>query len=61
MEALKPKQAISRVLKANEVYAYNPNSRKQFEVEFIAYALDIKTPLSPSDRRRGGSIFSNPK
>jgi len=54
---LKPKQAISRVLKANEVYAYNPNSRKQFEVEFTAYALDIKTPLSPHDRRRGGFLF----
>ena len=54
---LKPKQAISRVLKANEVYAYNPNSRKQFEVEFVAYALDVKTPLSPNDRRRSGFLF----
>ena len=27
-------QAISRILKANGVYFYNPNSRKQFEQEF---------------------------
>lgn len=54
---LAPKQAISRVLKANEVYAYNPNSRKQFEEEFGAYALELKTPLSPSERRRQGFIF----
>ena len=54
---LKPKQAISRVLKANEVYAYNPHSRKQFEAEFVSYALDVKTPLSPNDRRRSGFLF----
>lgn len=54
---LPPKQAISRVLKANEVYAYNPNSRKQFEEEFGAYALELKAPLSPSDRRRQGFLF----
>lgn len=51
------KEAISRVLKANEVYAYNPNSRKQFEKEFAAYAIDLKSPLSDSDRRRQGFLF----
>ena len=54
---LAPKQAISRILKANGVFAYNPNSRKQFEAEFAAYALDLKTPLSPSERRRQGFLF----
>jgi hypothetical protein len=54
---LTPKEAISRVLKANEVYAYNPNSRKQFEVEFGAYALDRKTPLTPGERKRQGFLF----
>lgn len=54
---LRPKQAISRVLKANEVYAYNPNSRKQFEEEFGAYGLDLKTPLTPGDRKRQGFLF----
>ncbi len=51
------KDAISRVLKANEVYAYNPNSRKQFEKEFATYAIDLKSPLSDSDRRRDGFLF----
>ena len=52
-----PKQAIGRILKANDVYSYNPNSRKQFEKEFTAYALDLKTPLSESERRHQGFIF----
>lgn len=54
---LSPKQAISRILKANDVYVYNPNSRKQFEQDFNAYALDLKTPLSTTDRRRQGFLF----
>jgi hypothetical protein len=54
---LSPKQAISRILSANGVFAYNPNSRKQFEKEFSAYALDLKTPLSTSDSRRQGFLF----
>jgi len=54
---LSPKQAISRILTANDVYFYNPNSRKQFEQEFAAYALDLKTPLSSTDRRRQGFLF----
>lgn len=51
------KSAIGRVLKANEVYAYNPNSRKQFEKEFTAYAIDLKTPLSSSNPRTQGFLF----
>lgn len=54
---LSSKQAISRILKANDVYVYNPNSRKQFEREFAAYAIDLKAPLSPADRRRQGFLF----
>jgi hypothetical protein len=54
---LSSKQAISRVLKANEVYAYNPNSRKQFEKEFGAYGLDLKNPLTAGERRRQGFLF----
>src|SRR6185436_21154457 len=34
------KAAVARILQANDVYAYNPNSRKQFEQEFAAYAID---------------------
>jgi hypothetical protein len=54
------KQAISRILKANDVFAYNPNSRKQFEKEFREYELDLKTPLS-GGRRQGLIIFQTAK
>jgi len=54
---LSPKSAVSRIMKANGVYAYNPNSRKQFENEFGAYAIDVKTPLSSGDSRRHGFLF----
>lgn len=54
---LAPKAAISRIMKANGVFAYNPNSRKQFEKEFTAYAIELKEPLSDSDRRRQGFVF----
>jgi hypothetical protein len=59
---LSPKQATSRIMKANGVFAYNPNSRKQFEKEFGAYELDIKTPLTPNERSREGFLFfASPK
>jgi hypothetical protein len=54
---LTPKQAISRIMKANDISAYNPNSRKQFAADFKAYALDVTTPLSSSDRRRQGFLY----
>ena len=54
---LSPKSAISRIMKANGVRLYNPNSRKQFEQEFGAYAIDLQPPLSTSDPRRQGFLF----
>jgi hypothetical protein len=51
------RQAISRILKANGVFAYNPNSRKTFEKEFRAYELDLKMPLTPTERRRQGMVI----
>jgi hypothetical protein len=51
------KAAVSRILKANDVYAYNPNSRKQFEKEFKAYAIDLADPLSNANARRQGFLF----
>ena len=54
---LSPKGAISRILKANEVFAYNPHSRKEFEKEFGSYAIELKEPLTGSDRRRQGFLF----
>jgi hypothetical protein len=57
---LTAKSAVSRVMKANGVFAYNPNSRKQFAKEFGAYAIDLKTPLSSGDSRRGFLFFQTP-
>lgn len=54
---LKPKDAVSRIMKANGVTLYNPNAKKQFAQEFGAYAIDLKTPLSSEDPRRRGFIF----
>ena len=54
---LSTKQAVARIMSANEVFAYNPNSKKQFEKEFGSYRIDLKTPLSNADRRRQGFLF----
>lgn len=54
---LTPKAAVGRILKANDVYAYNPNSRKQFEKEFVAYGIDLTSPLSDTDRHHQGFLF----
>ena len=54
---LSAKAAVGRILKANDVYAYNPNSRKQFEKEFVAYSIDLTSPLSDTDRRHQGFVF----
>src|SRR5215204_2545826 len=54
---LSAKTAASRILKANGVFAYNPNSRKQFEKEFGSYSIDLKTPMSGSESRRQGFLF----
>ncbi len=51
------KQAIPRILKANSMFAYNPNSRKTFEKEFRAYELDLKTPLAHSEGKRQGIVI----
>jgi hypothetical protein len=54
---LSAKSAVSRIMKANGFFAYNPNSRKQFENEMAAYEIDLKTPLSSGDSRRRGFLF----
>jgi hypothetical protein len=61
-KAISTKKAIARILKANGVFAYNPNSRKTFEKEFGAYELNLKTPLTHGEgRREGFIIFLSPK
>lgn len=56
-KAVSAKQAIARILKANDVSLYNPTSRKTFEQEFRAYELDLKTPLTHNEGRRQGLII----
>jgi hypothetical protein len=56
-KVISAKQAVARILKANDVFAYNPASRKTFEQEFRAYELDLKTPLTKAEGRREGLII----
>jgi hypothetical protein len=61
-KAISAKKAIARILKANGIFAYNPNSRKTFEKEFGAYEINLKTPLTHGEgRREGFVIFLAPK
>lgn len=60
-QARSAKQAVSRILSANGVTFYNPQARKRFEEAVNAHALDIKTPLAPSQRRQGLIFFQTPK
>jgi hypothetical protein len=55
------KQTVARILKANDVYLYNPQSRAKFEEEFKAHALNLETPLGAGERRQGYVFFQTPK
>jgi hypothetical protein len=55
--AVSAKKAIARILKANDVFAYNPSSRKTFEQEFRAYELNLTTPITHNESRRQGLII----
>lgn len=57
---LSPKKAVSRIMSANDLRLYNPNSKKQFEQEFGAYAFDVKTPVAAETRRQGFLFFQTP-
>jgi hypothetical protein len=54
---LSAKQAVSRILNSNSVFAYNPHARKAFEEDVRAYEFDAKTALTHDERRRHGLIF----
>lgn len=56
-----PKQAVSRILESDQVYLYNPNSRRAFEEAVAGHAFDLKAPLEPAGRRRGLVFFQTPK
>ena len=55
------KQAVSRILDANEVTFYNPSSRREFEERFRAHALNTETPLAPMEARQGLIFFQTPR
>jgi hypothetical protein len=54
-------QAVSRILKANQVTLYNPRSRAGFAEAFRRHALDTETPLAAAERRQGLIFFQTPK
>jgi hypothetical protein len=56
-----PKQAVSRILTANEIYLYNPNSRKKFEQAVSEHSFDLELPLEAGHQRRGLIFFETPK
>src|SRR6185295_18806948 len=49
---LTTKQAVSRIMKANGVFLYNPYSKKQFQSDVGAYGIDLKTPLDSNQSQR---------
>jgi hypothetical protein len=55
------KQAVSRILEANDVTFYNPSSRREFEQRLSAHAVDLSTPLAPAESRRGLIFFQSPR
>lgn len=55
------KEVVARVLKSDQIYLYNPNSRKEFEQEMGAHAFDLKAPLETGSVRRGLIFFEMPK
>ena len=56
-KSISVKQAISRILSANDVFMYNPHARKTFEEDVRAYDFKLKEPLTHDERRRQGLIF----
>ena len=56
-----PKQAVSRILESDQIYLYNPNSRKKFEEAVSEHAFNLETPLEAATQRRGLVFFQTPK
>lgn len=55
------RQVVSRILTANDIYLYNPNSRAAFEAALRAHTFDVETPLTPNQPRRGLIFFQTPR
>lgn len=56
-----PKQTVSRIMTDNQIYLYNPNSRKKFEEAVREHAFDLSSPLEPGKQRRGLIFFQTQK
>ena len=56
-KSISVKQAISRILSANDLFVYNPHARKTFEEDVRAYDFKLKDPLTHEERQRQGLIF----
>ncbi|HEY8204534.1 MAG TPA: hypothetical protein VIF81_07395 [Pyrinomonadaceae bacterium] len=56
-KSISAKQAVSRILRVNGVFAYNPHARKTFDEDVRSYEFNLKTPLTHQERRRQGLIF----
>lgn len=56
-----PKQVVSRIMDSDQVYLYNPNSRKEFAAALGEHSFDIATPLDAGRQRRGLIFFQTPK
>lgn len=54
---LSTKKAVSRIMKANQVFLYNPHSKKQFEQDMTAYTLDTRSVIDSSQHSRSGFLF----
>jgi hypothetical protein len=56
-----PKQVVSRIISSDEIYAYNPNSRKEFEKALAEHVFDTEAVLEAGKARRGLIFFQTPK
>ncbi|MDQ3819461.1 MAG: hypothetical protein M3362_17535 [Acidobacteriota bacterium] len=56
-----PKEAVSRIMKIDDIYVYNPKARKKFVEELSAHAFDLGAPLDVGRRRDGLIFFQTPK
>jgi hypothetical protein len=51
----------SRIMKANEIYLYNPASRRAFFDAIAAHTMETKTVLGPNESRQGFVFFQAPR
>jgi hypothetical protein len=56
-----PKQVASRVMESDQIYLYNPNSRRKFEEALGEHGFKMETPLEAGKQRRGMIFFQTPK